>query len=191
MTRTNLIASIAAVIGGTILFASAAQACISCEYVPEVLSASKDNSHRSHRPQSSYSATKEMRAQAARAQVAKAQMLKAQMLKAQMLKAQAAKAQMAKAMAAKSRAAAAQKVETASLMQKTDESAAKAPVVKTVSAKSVESSTAGSGSSREKVVSTATLLVGERVSAETGPSEPVSCKKFIAAIGTTVTMPCK
>jgi hypothetical protein len=181
MTRTNLIASTAAIIGGTMLFASAAQACISCEYVPEVLSASKENSHRSYRSESSHSATMEMRAQAARAQMAKAQMLKAQ----------AAKAQMAKAMAAKSRAAAAKKIETASLMQKTDERAVKAPVVKAVSAKTAESSTAGSGSIREKVVSTATLLVGERVSAENAPSEPVSCKKFIAAIGTTVTVPCK
>lgn len=166
MTRTNLIASIAAAIGSTMLFASAAQACISCEYVPEVLNASKASSHRSSGPQSST---------AARAQIAKAQMLKAQ----------AAKAQMARAMAAKARAAAAKKVETASLMQKTD-----APVVKAV-AKNAESSTAGSGSIREKVVSTATLLVGESVSAETEPSEPVACKKFIAAIGTTVTVPCK
>lgn len=165
MTRTNLIASIAAAIGGTMLFASAAQACISCEYVPEVLNASKASSHRSSGPQSSTA-------------------VRAQMAKAQMLKAQAAKAQMAKAMAAKARAAA-KKVETASLMQKTD-----APVVKAV-AKNAESSTAGSGSIREKVVSTATLLVGESVSAEAEPSEPVACKKFIAAIGTTVTVPCK
>ena len=169
MTRTNLIASIAAAIGSTMLFASAAQACISCEYVPEVLNASKASSHRSSGPQSSTAA-------------------RAQMAKAQMLKAQAAKAQMAKAMAAKARAAAAKKIETASLQQNADERTAKAPVAKAVSAKTAESD---SGSNREKPVSTATLLVSENVAAEAAPSEPVSCKKFIAAIGTTVTVPCK
>ncbi|MCD6072925.1 MAG: hypothetical protein K0S42_3441 [Microvirga sp.] len=176
MNRTHLIASMVAAIGSAMLFASAAQACISCEYVPEVLNASKNNSHGSYRPTPST----DMRAQAARAGIAKAQMLKAQ----------AAKAQMAKAMAAKARAAAAKKVETASLTRP-EERTDKALAVKAIGGKDAESSAAGSGSSKEKVVSTATLLVGESVSSENAPGEPVECKKFIAAIGTTVTVPCK
>jgi hypothetical protein len=188
MTRTNLIASIAAAIGSSMLFASAAQACISCEYVPEVVDTPRDSDRHTNRPEASHAATIEMRQRVARAQAARAQMAKAQMLKAQMLKAQAAKAQMAKAMTAKARAAAAKKIETASLQQNANERTAKAPVAKAVSTKAAES---GFGSNREKVLSTATLLVSERVAAEAAPSEPVSCKKFIAAIGTTVTVPCK
>lgn len=179
MTRTHPIISIAAALGATMLFTSAAQACISCEYVPEVLNASKDHDRRSYRPEASHTAKLQMREQMARAQAAKAQMAKMQALKLQAAKLQAAKA----------RAAAAQKIETASLSRKEDEMAAK-PTAQSTDNKA-EAAPAEANVKREKPVSTATLLVGESVATESAPAKPLECKKFVAAVGTTVTVPCK
>lgn len=168
MTRTNLITSIASALGAMMLFTTAAQACISCEYVPEVLN-SKNDSRRSYRPDVSYSAKIEMRERMARAQAAKARM---------------ANLQAAKIHAAKVRAAAAKRIETASITQK-DETDTKPKAGNTAS------EPAASGANREKPVSTATLLVGESVSTEAEPGKAVECKKLVAAVGTTVTVPCK
>lgn len=167
MIRTNFITSIASALGAMTLFTTAAQACISCQYVPEVINASKDDSRHSYRPEVSYSAKIEMRERMARAQAAKAHM---------------ANVQAAKMNAAKARAAA-QKIETGSLPQKNDETDAK-PV-------NTASTPAASDAKREKPFSTATLLVGESVSTEAESGRAVECKKFVAAIGTTVTVPCK
>ena len=73
MTRTFLASATALIAAGTLL-SSAAQACISCEYVPEVVRAHQTNvDGPSYRKSHSYSASAERAVRASKKRIAKSE----------------------------------------------------------------------------------------------------------------------
>lgn len=137
MTRT-IFAIATALLSATTLFAPAAEACISCEYTPEVVSVgSKSHAAKTYEKTS-----------------------------ARLAKERAAKAQMI-----------ARKVETA-----------KAAPAATTKVAAVEAQPAN----ETKTISSASPVAAEAAPAEeTKVAVDVGCKKFVPAVGATVTVPCE
>lgn len=169
MTRTNLATATAAVLGAMTLFATAAQACISCEYVPEVLhsSAKPANSYTSHR---SYTATLKSPSRPSRERIAKSR-------------------------------PAPRKIETASIAPSKPRVKPDAPAKTTAAAEPVktadtnaETAAAATETTAAKQPNTTTALLMNKAAAIPAvekPAKPVGCKKYLASVGTTVTVPCK
>jgi hypothetical protein len=146
MTRT-LLAIATAVFSATALFAPAAEACISCNYTPEVIGASS-TSHgaKSYDSNRAVIASKALAARLAKERAAKAQMI-------------------------------AKKVETA-----------KTAPVQTAKFAAVETQP----ENETKTVATASPVAARATpDDESKVAQDVGCKKFISAIGMTVTVPCQ
>lgn len=145
MTRTIL--SIAtALLSATTLFAPAAEACISCEYKPEVVhNPASSHAARSYEKTSARIASKALAARLAKERAAKAQLI-------------ANKAEIAKAAPAETTKVAA--VETQPVKE-------------------------------SKTVAAASPVAAEATPAEeTKVAVDVGCKRFVPAVGATVTAPC-
>jgi sRNA-binding protein len=155
MTRTILSIG-SALFAAATLFTSAAEACISCEYTPEVVQA-----HTTSRPEGNY--------QKQRAEYA------AKALAASLAKQRAAAAAKAQLMARKMEAAKAARAE-----------AMKAAEIETKPAKEIKTVASEQPAAAEKPATSEKAPV-----AETKVAQDVGCKKFISAIGTTVTVPCE
>lgn len=210
MTR-SIKASAAATLAGLVTvagFASAAQACISCQYVPEVV-----REHQSHSSGASYgrahvdmAAIAQRKAQAARA--AQAQAAQARMAQTRM-----AQARMAAQQRAARQAAAERRIETASIepaksaketvtVAKTTASGAasgsyallKSDTDKTQSAATDASTTVAAATPVEPATAAqpepAPAAKAEKPAAAEKTAEAVGCKRFIPAVGVTLSIAC-
>lgn len=173
MTRITLTIA-AAVMAASTMFTSSAEACISCEYVPEVLKAGQSKS----RKQQVYASKP-----TPKKRVAKAVPVRKAPKKIDIAKAPAPKKVIQTAKAPEQ----AKPVETA----KTETPA-------TETAKTEETATAPETTSepREKPISTAALLEGRgNAASEEKPAATdegaTGCKKFFPAVGMTLTVPCE
>lgn len=173
MTRT-IIAIGTALLTATTFFASAAEACISCNYVPEVVHTPVKGSAAKRAPkQRTYVANKEQAARPAKKRIAKAE--------------PAPKKQfVAKAAPVKK-----QTVAKAEPVAKSEPVAKAEPVAKeTETAKApVETQS----EERSAPISVASVLDNQGLPAEEPVVEEASvgCKKFFPAVGMTLTVPCE
>ena len=164
MTRTFLATATALIAAGTLL-SSAAQACISCEYVPEVVRGHQTNNdgpsyHKSH----SYSASAERAVRASKKRIAKSEPV-AKPAKVAKVEKQDKPAKVAKV--------------------------AKTETVKVAKAEPVETTPAESENSAITVAAAdAVVKVAPVAKAETA-AKPTDCKKFFASVGMTLTVPCE
>jgi hypothetical protein len=162
VTRTILAA--AALIAAASLLPSGAQACISCEYVPEVVRSSSTLPHTGHYYAAERYAKKARNAESARKRIVKSEPV-------------AKKLNVAKADKADKAARAEAKVE---------KKVAKAePAASTKAVESESSSISLASNDVAAVKETVTKAVKE-VSAK-----PTDCKKFFASVGMTLTVPCE
>lgn len=188
MTRT-IFAIGTALLAATTFFASAAEACISCNYVPEVLHTPVKGSAAKRAPKRTYVANKEQAARPAKKRIAKAAPAhkKAIVAKAAPVKKQTvAKAEPTKKVTvAKAEPAKKDTLAKAEPVTKTE------PVAETATAAPAETQS----EERSAPVSVASVLEsqGQGVSAEEPEAEEanVGCKKFFPAVGMTLTVPCE
>ena len=164
MTRTFLATATALIAAGTLL-SSAAQACISCEYVPEVVRAHQTNNdgpsyHKSH----SYSASAERAVRASKKRIAKSEPV-AKSVKAAKVEKQDKPAKVAKV--------------------------AKSESVKVAKAEPVEATPAETENSAITVAAADTAPKDEPVAKAEVSAKPTDCKKFFASVGMTLTVPCE
>jgi hypothetical protein len=160
VTRTFLATAAALVAAGT-LFASAAEACISCEYVPEVVRSSSTLPHTGHYYAAEPYTKKARSAESARKRVVKSEPV-----------------------AKKFNTAKADKVERPE--PKAEKKVAKAEPTETTKAVESESSSISLASNDVATVKDTVAKVAKEVSAK-----PTDCKKFFASVGMTLTVPCE
>lgn len=164
MTRTFL-ATAAALIAATTLYTSAAQACLSCEYVPEVVRSSSTLPHTGHYYAAEPYMKKERSAPARRVV---------------RIESVAKKLNVAKADKA-------DKVERAEAkVEKVEKQVAKAEPAETTKAAESENSSISLASNDVAPVKAAVAKATKEVSAK-----PTDCKKFFASVGMTLTVPCE
>jgi len=166
VTRTFLATATALIAAGTLL-SPAAQACISCEYVPEVVRAHQTNTdgpsyHKSH----SYSASAERAVRASKKRIAKSEPV-AKSVKAAKVEKQDKPAKVAKV--------------------------AKTETVKVAKAEPVETTPADSENSAITVAAAAADAAEKDapVAKAEAAAKPTDCKKFFASVGMTLTVPCE
>ena len=169
MTRT-ILASATALLAATTLFGSAAEACISCEYVPEVVrGSSTSNEAKPYVKARAYTAEKERRTAPAQKRIVKSEPV-------------AKTVETAKAVPTEAQA----DNENSSI-------SAVAKVATTETAK-VELKAAQSENSSISLASTEVVATEKAPVAETAKqaaAKPTDCKKFFASVGMTLTVPCE
>lgn len=189
MTR-NLLATVAATFATFTVFASAAQACISCEYVPEVV-----REHQTHNTASaSYHRSRGTSAALLRNRTAKARIAKRRA---------AAKIQTASVAPAKAQPKSRRSLQTVAVSQPTstkiDASEVRAAALPVADTKT---ETSAISTSSITPVATAEPKIETTAKTETTPKEEkpaqqakantqVGCKKFLPAVGVTLTVACK
>jgi hypothetical protein len=170
VTRTVLATAAALIAAGT-LFTSAANACISCEYVPEVVRSSSTLPHTGHYyAPPSHNSNKDYSAPAKR-RVVKSEPV-------------ARKLNIAKG----DKADKVEKVERAEakVEKKTEKKVAKAEAAGTTKDADSENSSISLASNDEATVKDTVAKVAKEVTAK-----PTDCKKFFASVGMTLTVPCE
>ena len=162
MTRTFLATATALIAAGTLL-SSAAQACISCEYVPEVVRAHQTNNDGpSYRKSHSYSASAERAVRASKKRIAKSEPV-AKSVKSAKVEKQDKPAKIAKV-------AKAEPVEVAN---------------------EDEANTVESEGSSITVAAAAVEAIDSVKAVSAASVKPTDCKKFFASVGMTLTVPCE
>ena len=162
MTRTFL-ATAAALIAADTLLSSTAQACISCEYVPEVVRPHQTNTDGpSYRKSHSYSASAERAVRASKKRIAKSEPV-AKSVKAAKVEKQDKPAKVAKV--------------------------AKTETQKVAKVDPVE--TADSENSAITVAAADAVVKDAPVAKAETAAKPTDCKKFFASVGMTLTVPCE
>jgi hypothetical protein len=164
VTRTFLATATALIAAGTLL-SSGAQACISCEYVPEVVRAHQTNNdgpsyHKSH----SYSASAERALRASKKRIAKSESV--------------------------AKSAKIAKVEKQDKPEKIAK-VAKSEPVKVAKADPVEATAAESENSAITVAAADTAAKEAPAAKVEAAAKPTDCKKFFASVGMTLTVPCE
>lgn len=180
MTR-KILALAAAVIAAPALFASAAQACISCEYTPEVVKGSQTSDAPAYRARSyerSYERTYVERDRAP----AKKRVVRSEPEVKKIDNAEVEKPAPAKKVAVTEDSAPAK---TASNENSSISVAAVEPQPVTEKAKSENSSIASASSAASAKKAPAVDATKE------ASAKPVDCKKFFASVGMTLTVPCE
>jgi hypothetical protein len=176
VTRTFLATAAAFIAAGT-LFTSGAQACISCEYVPEVVRSSSTLPHTGH-----YYAAEPYAKKAARGAVeTRKRIVKSEPVAKKLNTAKADKASKADRSDQVERAEA--KVEK---VEKAEKKIAKAEPAETEKAAETENSSISLASNDVAAVKSTVAKVAKEVSAK-----PTDCKKFFASVGMTLTVPCE
>lgn len=165
MTRT-ILATAAALVAAATLSATAANACISCEYVPEVVRSSSTLPHTGH-----YYSAKPYIASKEHAAPAKRRVVKSEPV--------APKLDISKV-----EAKAEKKVAKVKSTETTD--VAKAEPTETKAAES-ESSSISLASNDDAAAVKATVVKAVKEVA----AKPTDCKKFFASVGMTLTVPCE
>ena len=167
MTRSFL-ATAAALIAATTLYTSAAQACLSCEYVPEVVRSSSTLPHTGHYYAAEPYMKKERSAPARRVVRIESVAKKLNVAKAD----KADKVERAEA-----------KVEK---VEKAEKKVAKAEPAETTKAAESENSSISLASNDVAPAKATVAKATKEVSAK-----PTDCKKFFASVGMTLTVPCE
>jgi hypothetical protein len=170
VTRTFLATAAALIAAGT-LFTSAAQACISCEYVPEVVRSSSTLPHTGH-----YYAAEPYAKKAARGAVE----TRKRIVKSEPV---AKKLNTAKADRSDKVERAEAKVEK---VEKAEKKIAKAEPAETEKAAETENSSISLASNDVATVKATVAKAAKEISAK-----PTDCKKFFASVGMTLTVPCE
>jgi hypothetical protein len=161
MNRT-ILAIATALLSATTLFASSAQACISCNYVPEVV----NTPHPAHAKKKRVIVAKEQAARPAKKRIAKTETAKL---------APVAK----KAEPKKIETAAAEPVQAPAVAEAPAAATTEAPVERPVSASTLLQ---GGGAKPADKPAEETKVA---------EVEPVGCKRFIPTAGVTITVPCE
>ncbi len=170
MTRTIL--ATAALLAVTALATTGAQACISCEYVPEVVRSSSTLPHTGHY----YAAEPYQKKRTIKAAIVDRPALRAAKV--------ARQAKFAKAEPEKSAKAAPVNVAKAETVEKKVEKKAE----KTIAKVETENSSVTLASNAD-VATNAKAPVEETTT--TTAAKPTDCKKFFASVGMTLTVPCE
>lgn len=169
MTR-SILAIATALLAAPTLLASAAEACISCEYVPEVVrSSSTSHEAKPYVKARVYTAEKERRTAPAQKRIAKSEPV-------------TKKVETAKIVPTKTQA----KIENSSISGAADVAATETAKVETKAAQ-IENSSISLAST--EVAGTEKAAVAE--TAKAVAAKPVDCKKFFASVGMTLTVPCE
>ena len=169
MTRT-ILATATALVAAATLFTSAANACISCEYVPEVVRSSSTLPHTGHY----YSAKpyeKKEHAAPAKRRVVKSEPVAKKLNTAKIERIEKAEKKVAKIERAEPKA----------------EKVAKAEPVETNKAAESESSSISLAANDAAATVKDTVTKVEKEAA----AKPTDCKKFFASVGMTLTVPCE
>jgi len=167
----NFLATAAALLAAGTLFTSAAEACISCEYVPEVVRSSSTLPHTGH-----YYAAEPYAKKAARAAVE----TRKRIVRSEPV---AKKLNTAKADRSDKVERAEAKVEKA---EKAEKKVAKAEPSETKKVAESENSSISLASNDAATVKDTVAKATKEVSAK-----PTDCKKFFASVGMTLTVPCE
>ncbi len=172
MTRTFLATAAALIAAGT-LFASAAEACISCEYVPEVVRSSSTLPHTGHYYAAEPYAKKSARgAVETRKRIVRSEPVAKKLNTAKAEGDRSDKVERAEA-----------KVEKA---EKAEKKVAKAEPAEPAKTAETENSSISLASNDAATVKATVAKVAKEVSAK-----PTDCKKFFASVGMTLTVPCE
>jgi glutamyl/glutaminyl-tRNA synthetase len=167
----NFLATAAALLAAGTLFTSAAEACISCEYVPEVVRSSSTLPHTGH-----YYAAERYTKKAARVAVEP----RKRIVRSEPV---AKKLNTAKADRSDKVERAEAKVEKA---EKAEKKIAKVEPTETKKVAESENSSISLASNDTAAVKDAVAKATKEVSAK-----PTDCKKFFASVGMTLTVPCE
>ena len=169
----NILAIATALLAATVLFASAAEACISCEYVPEVVRGSQtSDAPRSYERERSYSVEREQSARPARHVVRSEPVAKS----------------VAKSVDTADEAPV--KKQANNENSSISVSAAAVPVTQTakVEPKAIRSENSSISVAFTEVAPAAKTAVAEQ--AKEVAAKPVDCKKFFPSVGLTLTVSC-
>jgi hypothetical protein len=187
VTRTILAFAAAAVAAMT--FASAAEACISCEYVPEVLKSGNATSHggssyseRSYKKSRSYTAAEERKSR--KKKVVKSEP-KSKKVDTADREPAARKVDTADRAPSKSDA----KTENSSISTAAADNSV--PTVKKVDTAAVSSSETENSTISTETRDTASVDVNEAPVEEAKVDRNVGCKKFFPTVGMTLSVPCE
>jgi hypothetical protein len=170
----NFLATAAALLAAGTLFTSAAEACISCEYVPEVVRSSSTLPHTGH-----YYAAEPYAKKAARVAVEP----RKRIVRSEPV---AKKLNTAKADRSDKVERAEAKVEKAERAEKAEKKVAKAEPTETKKVAETENSSISLASNDTASVKDTVAKAAKEVSAK-----PTDCKKFFASVGMTLTVPCE
>lgn len=164
MTR-NFLAIAAALLAAGTLFASAAQACLSCEYVPEVVRSSSTLPHTGHYYAAEPYMKKERNAPARR-------IVRSEPVAKKLNTAKADRSEKVERAEAKA--------------EKAEKKVAKAEPAETKKVAESENSSISLASNDTAPVKDTVAKATKEVSAK-----PTDCKKFFASVGMTLTVPCE